>query len=73
MTKKHQSSIEDIYGEMPKRPEHLSVKTESCDPNFAAGKATLKKQALIIDLGDGEADLSFTTIVPNTEEPCLCR
>lgn len=70
MTKKHHSSIEGIYGEMPKRPEHLSVKTESCDPNFAAGKATLKKQALIIDLGNGEATLSFTTIVPNTEEPC---
>lgn len=70
MTKKHQSSIEGIYGEMPKRPEHLSIKTESCDPNFAAGKATLKKQALIIDLGNGEATLSFTTIVPNTEEPC---
>ncbi len=69
MTKKHQSAIESIYGEMPKRPEHLSIKTESCDPNFAAGKATFKKQALIIDLGEGEATLSFTAIVPNTEEP----
>lgn len=38
MTKKHHPSIEGIYGEMPKRPEHLSVKTESCDPNFATEK-----------------------------------
>lgn len=67
MTKTDLFTIEKIYGEMPKRPEHLSVKTESCDPNFAAGNATLKKQSLIIDLGESEATLNFTAIVPNTE------
>lgn len=70
MTKTHLLTIENIYGEMPARPEHLSVKTESCDPNFAAGKATIKQQMLIIDLGDQEISLGFTSIIPNNKSHC---
>lgn len=60
----------NIYGEMPVRPVHLSYKTDLCDPTFAAGKATMKRQRLMLDLGECEAELCFTSVIPNGEASC---
>lgn len=57
-------SVEYIYGDMPKRPLHLSTKTDSCDKTFAAGKAELRKEAMYIEIEDKLLSLPFVSVVP---------
>ena len=56
--------IEKIYGILPERPLHLDVKTVWEDSGFAAGKAIMKGQNLILDLGESEITLPFISVVP---------
>ena len=55
--------IEKIYGILPERPLHLDVKTVWEDSGFAAGKAIMKGQNLILDLGESEITLPFISVV----------
>ena len=64
-----ESAIERIYGKIPKRPVHLSRKSESIDPSFAAGKATFSEDKLIIDLGEKEVFLPFISVIPKSTSP----
>lgn len=59
------NNVEKIYGILPERPMHLDFKTEWEDSRFAASKATMKGQKLIIDLGESEIELPFISVVPN--------
>ena len=43
MTKEIKSSLEQIYGYMPKRPEHLDVKVSLYDSSFCAGRAVYRE------------------------------
>lgn len=63
------STAEKIYGRLPERPVHLSCETESLDPNFAAGKATLYRAKLRMDLGDKEACIPFLYAIPKSDIP----
>ena len=59
-----------IYGEIPPRPIHLSCDTRYADGGFAAGKATISRHNLILDLGEKEITLPFVSAIPKTEKPC---
>lgn len=61
------NGIESIYGRLPERPEHLDIQTRKSDPSFAAGKATLSLQELIIDLGERKIILPFKSVIPKIE------
>lgn len=61
---------EEIYGIMPKAPQHLDTEIISEDRCFAAGKAVLKKQNLIIELEDKRIKMPFTAVVPSLGHPC---
>ena len=63
-------AVAKIYGDMPARPVHLSYKTEFSDPGFAVGKATLKKQNLILDLGESEITFPLFSVIPNDRDDC---
>lgn len=56
---------ENIYGEIPAKPVHLSCDVGEKDEFFAAGKAVLKRHTIICEL-DGERKISFpiTAIIP---------
>ncbi len=59
-----------MYGEIPPRPIHLSCDTKYADGGFAAGKATISRHNLILDLGEKEITLPFVSVIPKTENPC---
>lgn len=59
-----------IYGEIPPRPIHLSCAVECSDTEFAAGKATMRGQILILDLGERKITLPFTSVIPNCGSGC---
>ncbi len=56
-----------LYGEMPPRPKHLSVKITSVEPRYLGGKATLTRFLLIADMGEGDVSFIASSVVPNTE------
>lgn len=62
------NKINEIYGEIPAKPIHLSCAVRSSDELFAAGKATYEENDLIIDLGDREATIPFISVVQNKVE-----
>ncbi|MBO7195931.1 MAG: hypothetical protein J6V80_01210 [Clostridia bacterium] len=53
-----------IYGEMPKKPLHLDYTTDDLDAEFAAGKATLSHNRLVIDLGEKNIEIPITSVIP---------
>ena len=57
----------NFYGTIPQKPEHLSYVVEDSDIGFAAGKATMSKHRMIIDLGEKEISLNFSSILPNID------
>ncbi len=54
----------DIFGEMPKRPLHLSAERISEDPSFAAGDGILSDGELILEYECGEIRLPYTEVIP---------
>lgn len=57
-------NIEKIYGVMPKNPMHLSYKLVSSDATFAAGKAEIRKEEMIIETENKIISLPFTSVIP---------
>ena len=56
---------ENIYGEIPVKPVHLSCDVGEKDEFFAAGKAVMKKHNIICELEDGKKiEFPITAIIP---------
>ena len=59
---------ENIYGEIPEKPIHLSADVGEKDEFFAAGKAVLKKHNLICELDGGKTiQFPITAIIPKNK------
>lgn len=58
-----------IYGRLPERPVHLTCESESIDSSFAAGKATLREEKLLLDLGDRDIFVPFVSVIPKKAYP----
>jgi len=56
---------EEEYGFMPKMHDRISWKILSEDPDFCAGKATLKKVLLTADFGKDQFSFPIYTSIPN--------
>ena len=70
---KRQKDITDIllnqmYGEMPKKPEHMSVELVSEYPTFAAGSAVCKELKLIFTNGDDSFSFPIISIIPKSDK-----
>lgn len=57
------ATIVNIYGELPQKPIHLSAEITSEEPDFAAGKAILREQRLMIETENGEVAIPFLSAV----------
>lgn len=68
-THKEKAEAKRIYGELPERPVHLSCEIKSIDPGFAAGKATLYRARLIMDMGDKEIYIPIVYAIPKSPDP----
>ena len=58
------------YGEIPKRPDHLSAEQERPRDNFCAGKATLQKIDLICTVGERKFSFPILAAIPKRNIPC---
>lgn len=61
---------EEIYGTMPNAPLHLDTEIISEDRCFAAGKAVLKKQNLILEFEEDRIKMPFTAVIPTFKSTC---
>ena len=59
---------ENIYGKMPQKPIHLDYSIECSNSSFAAGKATKSLYNLILDLGEKNATIPITSVIPNSKK-----
>ena len=59
---------QQIYGNIPNRPKHLSVELCSFDRHFVAGQATLSQVKLICDFGSKQDAIPLGVAVPNDEK-----
>ena len=60
----------NAYGEIPKRPDHLSTKQGEPRDNFCAGKASLQKIDLICTVGERKFSFPVLAAIPKRELPC---
>lgn len=61
---------ERVFGVMPKRPLHLSVRPLSVNEEYLDGRAVLKELEMLLDFGGKTAALPFTAIIPKCAYPC---
>ena len=59
----------EIYGVMPKKPDHLTVDIVSEDAVFCAGKAPLRKYNAICTFGEREFSIPFYSVIPKSDKP----
>ena len=64
------SIIEQIYGVIPPRPDHLAVDMIGCDESFACGDARLTELEMIMDIGDAAVAMPLRGLIPNSFTPC---
>ena len=65
-----EKASEAIWGILPSKPLHLSVKPIAINPSYLSGKATLKQMMMEIDFGDTTEEIPLTIVVPNRTFPC---
>ena len=59
-----------IYGQMPKRPLHLSVRPILVNEVFLDGRAIFKCMEMLLEFDDGITTIPFNILIPNTATPC---
>lgn len=59
----------EIYGVMPKKPDHLTVDIVSEDAVFCAGKAPLRKYNAKCRFGEREFSIPFYSVIPKSDKP----
>ncbi len=52
------------YGRIPKKPEHMNVRVDKIEKNYAAGKARLSRITLEFTNGDKSFSFPITTVIP---------
>ncbi len=60
---------DEIYGVMPPAPDHLHVIPESEDTAFCAGKAPLKRNSVICEMGDKTFSFTMYSVIPKSDNP----
>lgn len=60
----------EIYGVLPNRPLHLSVKPLTENSAFMASKATITELEMELDFGDKTAKMPFISAIPKSALPC---
>ena len=60
----------DIFGRMPERPLHLSVRPISVNEEFGDGFVILKEMEMELEFMNGIAKLPFSLFIPKSKEPC---
>lgn len=60
----------DVFGKMPERPLHLSVRPISVNEEYHGGDALLKQLIMDLDFGEKSGALPLTTIIPKGSTPC---
>ena len=58
------------YGEIPAKPEHMSVKVDSTYDVFAAGKAVRKNLTFIFQADGKEFSFPAMSVIPNCNKKC---
>ena len=61
---------EAIWGILPSKPLHLSVKPIAINPSYLSGMASLKQMMMEIDFGDATEEIPITVVLPNKTFPC---
>ena len=59
----------DMYGILPSRPMHLSVKPLTENSTFMADKATITELEMELDFGDMTARMPFISVIPKASAP----
>ena len=68
--RQHQDLLKKIYGEIPKKPIHLSYENKYINDEYAASKASLKGVTIYLELEDKEAEITLTSVMPKRNTPC---
>ena len=59
-----------IFGKIPERPIHLSVKPLAVNEKFLCNSAVLKQMEMILEFENGTFALPFTAAIPKSNLPC---
>lgn len=59
-----------VFGKIPERPMHLSVKPLAVNEEFLCGSAVLKQMEMILEFENGSFTLPFTVVIPKSNLPC---
>ena len=62
-------AFDKIYGSIPKKPLHLDIDPIMEDDGFAAGRATYRKDFLIIETEEAVIKIPFTSVIPQSSKP----
>jgi len=71
--KKKQDEIRNLllneqYGTIPPKPDHMSVETISADESFAGGSVTLKRINLIFEVGEDSFSFPICSAIPKSDK-----
>ncbi|MBQ8688763.1 MAG: hypothetical protein IJ515_00160 [Clostridia bacterium] len=61
---------EEIYGVIPKKPDHMQVSLASENPVFCAGKADRKDLIFTVTVGEAEASFPVISVIPKGKTSC---
>ena len=61
---------EKVWGTLPNRPLHITVRPISVNRCFLNGEATINCVSIILDFGDRTTEFPLTEIIPNINKPC---
>ena len=63
----------EIYGEIPPKPTHLTLKIEYVDANFAASKARLSNHNILLEIEDKKIPFQVISVIPssNVKHPAI--
>ena len=59
-----------IFGSLPERPLHLSVRPISVNDNFLDGGAVFKQLEMQMEFHGQKATVPFTLVIPKSNNPC---
>ena len=61
---------EEIFGKLPDRPTHLSLKLTSVNEQFCDGALVLKNFNMELEFDNGRTILPFSAVIPKAQAPC---